>query len=409
MAFWNKEKKDQGLDVLDNIKEPFSFANFFEDHVVTRYKQFRALLEDHGVLFFLTSPFQARNRLLVKIVLVVLGVLIGIVPRSAYLIKMAQERNASSELATIAENVFRSGMIQIKPLMSSQREKQHILAFSILGDTNKGVPSTTDKYNVELKQSRGVSDAQNVHYKYEIIPMNNTQRLLLVYVDNREQHDETGIYNLYVQVANEVLTVEQQTPLEIILSNTQETTPLFNTSGIDMSVLTNKVFDDTSTPILTAEEKLNETLNVYEINEERLQALGITPNISTAAMRSYVTQETILPNITDTSTTFDITQMIYEEKTSSNIQKQLDISLTYNDITYDKTTKNTEQSDTNIVYDDLPLREIDDLITKTNNVVSALQSLNGTHIAKYNKLKVIRDILNQPVDIDTFKGEGTVI
>ena len=62
--FGKKKKEDTGLDVLTEIKEPFSFANFFEEQVVERYKKLRKFLEEKGILFFLLSPFQQRNRLI---------------------------------------------------------------------------------------------------------------------------------------------------------------------------------------------------------------------------------------------------------------------------------------------------------------------------------------------------------
>ena len=40
MAFRKRKNADvNGLDVLEDVKEPFSFANFFEDHVVGRIKK----------------------------------------------------------------------------------------------------------------------------------------------------------------------------------------------------------------------------------------------------------------------------------------------------------------------------------------------------------------------------------
>ena len=93
--FGKKKEDDAGLDVISEIKEPFSFANFFEEHVVERYKKIKTFLEEKGILFFLLSPFQQRNRLIVELIVIVFGVLVGVVPRSMNLIQEAKEDRKS--------------------------------------------------------------------------------------------------------------------------------------------------------------------------------------------------------------------------------------------------------------------------------------------------------------------------
>ena len=213
--FGKKKEDDAGLDVISEIKEPFSFANFFEEHVVERYKKIKTFLEEKGILFFLLSPFQQRNRLIVELIVIVFGVLVGVVPRSMNLIQEAKERNAASEMAALIEKntQFTVESILVRPLASSHYEKQHLLAFYIDSANGSSVPSKADRYQVELSPARGVTDAENVRYSYEVLPVSENGRLLLVYTDHRKQNDMTGIYNLTIQAAADDIPVERQSQI----------------------------------------------------------------------------------------------------------------------------------------------------------------------------------------------------
>lgn len=94
----HKEDKDESM-VLADYKEEFSWRVFWDEQIVGRYKKVRKFLKDHGVLFFLLSPFQYKNRLIVKIVLVFAGVMIGIVPRGSQMLNATKARNAASEIS----------------------------------------------------------------------------------------------------------------------------------------------------------------------------------------------------------------------------------------------------------------------------------------------------------------------
>ena len=95
MAFGRKKQKieDEELDfsVIDDYKEPFTWANFWDEQILGRYQAMRKFLDERGILFFLTSPFQYRNRLITKLVIIVLGVLLGVVPRMQSLITQTKE------------------------------------------------------------------------------------------------------------------------------------------------------------------------------------------------------------------------------------------------------------------------------------------------------------------------------
>lgn len=405
MIFQRKKKEDDGLDIIENVKEPFSFANFVEDHIITKWKKFKNVLEERGVLFFLVSPFQYRNRLIAKITLVVIGVLIGIVPRTFTLIDETKERNAGSEIASIEGNVYQVGKITTRPLASSQYEKQHVLAFLIEGDTDDGVPSTTDKYEVTLSQKRGVSDMASVTSQYEILPIDTKSRLLVVYVNNQKQNDETGNYNLLVKIKDETLKESSSNLMEIVLSNNQQTTTLFNSDGIHLSSLSNQILNTTQTPIATAESKLKDALNVYALNEERLAAapMNATIDMSSEQLVTYVQEYTQLPNLSDTSNSEDIEAMEYDKNFATNHPMELKAGLSANGNHYTVNDTRNDQSN------EAMYKEVDNLATTTNNVISAISGLNSARSTKYMQLMTLQNTLNQTFVISNITGTVVVL
>ena len=95
MGLFKKSDKDKETDlsIIDDYKEPFTWRNFWDEQVVGRAKKVKDFLQENGVLFFLLSPFQYKNRLILKLVLIFLGVVIGIVPRTVTMIDAAKDRN----------------------------------------------------------------------------------------------------------------------------------------------------------------------------------------------------------------------------------------------------------------------------------------------------------------------------
>lgn len=395
MFFKKRKKEEDHLDVLDEIKEPFSMQRFIDEQIVERYHEFRKTLEEHGILFFLLSPFQYRNRLMIKIGIIILGVLIGIIPRSMNLIEETKERNAASELAQIEGSEFREGRITIRPLQSSQYDKQHLIVFDIGGDTIKGVPSTADKYQVDLRPDRGVSYAEDVRYAYDIIPVSNSSRLLVIYVDNRNQDDETGIYSLHVRVKGDEIKYPKEMP--IVLSNNQDTNELFDSDGIDLAPLTTMVEPNHGDMISETEERLEEFLEGYELLDERLNVEQMKPGMSYDEMRAYVEKEMVLADIEDLSTVRDIKQdsTYFEYKDDSGRDKILSIeaSITHGDKTY------------TLSDDDIPnviFEELNELQRLTDSITSELSTLNQAKIIKYNNLVDLQPVLNKKIDVTKF-------
>ena len=215
MAWFKRNKdKEEDLSIIDDYKEPFSWRNFWDDQVIGRYRKIHDFLKEHGILYFFMSPFQYKSRLILKLVLILMGVMIGVVPRTATLIHQAKTRNAASEIANSKTTTVDD--ITVQALMSGQYKKQHVLAFNIIGDTAKGVPSTTSGFDVNLSVNRGVSDGKHVYYRYKVLPIDANDRLLIVYVNNVKQNDLTGIYNLNVHMKHHK---PMPTPIEVVLSD----------------------------------------------------------------------------------------------------------------------------------------------------------------------------------------------
>lgn len=397
-----KPKDDDDLIIMDEMKEPFSFEQFVDDQIVGRWNKLRKFLDEKGILFFLLSPFQYRNRIITKLVIIGIGVLLGVGPRMFTILEETKTRNAESEMTAILGQQYFTGDIQVTPMESSHYQKQHVLVFDIVGDTAKGVPSSTDKYDVLLTPARGVSDQGNVKYAYSIQPISSNNRLLIVYVDNRKQADETGIYNVTVNIKGQEPMIK---PMEVVLSNTQATTTLFDNDGIDLSLLSGKLDTEGDEAIENAIEALDDALNIYEINEDRLASSNIQLDMTTEKLRAFVKEFTYLPDVSDTTTTRDVAKM---KDTTKVTIPQIVPKLMYEGKTYDKSTQNmgvsdNDSSDSGYV-DTTAETELADLVQVTQQVTSKLMTLNVTRTNKFERLMRISTMLNKPIDIEQMQA-----
>lgn len=407
---WKKKQEDDGLDVLAELKEPFSFANFYEDHVVGRIKKLKAFLEEKGILFFFLSPFQQRNRLILQLAVIFFGILVGVVPRSMRLLDETKARNAASEMAALIDDdkSFTAGGIKIRPLGSSQYGRRHLLAFLVSG-TDGAAPSTPERYKVELTAARGVMDMEHVSCSYGIVPIGEEQRLLLVCTDNTKQDDATGIYNLYVELAQDGLAPEDRVPMEVVLSDTQETNELFGENGIKLSCLTERILDSDATPVADAEAELSDALLAYELETERIANMPIdmsaVPTVS--ELTEYTSDSRIYPALSDASTTEDIASI--EELAPKDIS-----TLTYNaaiemggklyDKAYfEKRSQPDAKEDAGLTEEEeTAQQELLSLQDKADGVLHAAMSLNTAASMKYQTLKNYKLTLNQDVDLGSF-------
>lgn len=424
-----KKKTQDGLDVLTEIKEPFSFSRFFEDHVVEKIKTAKRFLEEKGVLYFFLSPFTKRSRLILTLVLLSFGVLAGVIPRTQSLIHSAKERNAASEMAALIEDdtFVVVGSLGIKPLASSQYGRQHLLAFLLSpGKTGTLIPVKADRYLVRLAANRGVSHADAVSYSYEVFSVSDSNRLLLVYVDNREQDDATGIYDLAIQIENEEIPAERMHPLEIVLSDTQNTTDLFDETGVDLSILTGSVLGTMGTPIADAEESLLAAYDAYEITCNRILNLPVemTPGPDVETLRSLVTDAKLYPTLTDASTTKDL-ESITELAEEPELQIQAGIGMNgigYSDAYFEELASGPQTSPVTNVdgqtgsgpvilteEEELLKKELASLNASLSSVTSALSSRNQAAKAKFTELSNYKLLLNRKTDVSDFVSGGTCL
>lgn len=405
MALFKKKEKNEteDLSIIDDYKEPFTWRNFWDEHIVGRIKAIKEFLQKNGVLFFLLSPFQYKNRLILKLVLIFLGVMIGVVPRSINMVDSAKARNEASEIAN-AKPMVTSGSIRIDALMSSQSNNKHLLAFNILGDTADGVPSTTDDYKVTLSPARGVSDATHVSYRYMVLPVSPTNRLLLVYVDNSKQNDTTGVFNLNVHMKSEKA---MKTPIEVVLSNNQKTNSLYKNGVIHLPALSTSLTELTggTNAIQAAMKDLDKAIDIYRINESRLNASDMEIGFTTKKLKEYVDQQLIMQSLTDKSTTPDIenvsTQLPPVSVVTSTITYQ---GKTYSDATTQNASDSTESSDSNdnsvVVQNQVLTSELPNLTKLVQDVQRAIGVVNSARTTKYNALLNVSDALNRKISID---------
>ena len=404
MGLFKKSDKDKepDLSIIDDYKEPFTWRNFWDEQVVGRAKKVKDFLQENGVLFFLLSPFQYKNRLILKLVLIFLGVVIGIVPRTVTMIDAAKDRNESSELANVPA-ISMAGDISVSPLESGQHGKKHVLAFNVGGDTEKGVPSTTDGFDVVLSPARGVTDGESVTYRHKVLPINQTNRLLLIYVDNSKQNDETGIFNLTVKMKD---GEPMATPIEVVLSNNQETTPLFKGGTINLASLSNSIakHNNSEDAIKDAEETLKDSLNVYKVNEQRLEASGMNVGFTSEKMSEYVDEQLIMPTLKDDSTVTILSELSPETVILPNITS----SITYNDVTYTDAERDNREPDESNKQNPARDVELSSLSTNVQRIQTNIAAVNSARIAKYNSLLNVESSLTQSIGPDDMSKAKSV-
>lgn len=416
----NKKDEEMDLSIVSDMKEPFTWANFWDEQIVGRIKAIRTFLDEKGILFFLTSPFQYRNRLILKLVVVVLGVLLGVVPKTISLINQTKARNASNEMTAIMKNMFTANKITVTPMASGQYHKTHVLVFKIAGNIDDGVPSTTSGYTVSLASSRGVTDAEHISYKYKVIPVSNDTRLLVMYVDNSKQDDETGIFNVDVHIKG---TDKMDPPMEVVLSNTQKTTSLFTDGEIHLSALSTALSNNgrsDNTPIKDAEDKLKEALSVYSEYEKGLNDQNYEIKPTAKDLRDFVengeveyvdnkgaskkSPVLVMTNINDNSTTKDIIDLNGEIPTLPTLKSTFIVK-------GEKGAKQefTDENSTDDLEPNSPqAKELPALTKRVQAVLSAATNLNSMRQTKYQALKDLSRTLNKSLDIDSMTDGGKV-
>lgn len=416
----NKKDEEMDLSIVSDMKEPFTWANFWDEQIVGRIKAIRTFLDEKGILFFLTSPFQYRNRLILKLVVIVLGILLGVVPKTISLLNQTKARNAANEMTSIMKNMFTANKITVTPLASGQYHKTHVLVFKIAGSIDDGVPSTTSGYTVSLASSRGVTDAEHISYKYKIIPVSNDTRLLVMYIDNTKQDDETGVFNVDVHIKG---TDKMDTPMEVVLSNTQKTTNVFADGEIHLSALSTALSSNGNSenhPIKDAEDKLKDALSVYSEYEKGLNDQNYEIKPTAKDLRKFVEDGTVeytdskgaakkspvlvMTNINDNSTTKDIIDLNGEVPTLPQLKSTFIIK----DDSGAKREFTDENATDNLEPNSPESKALPALTKRVQNVLSAATNLNLMRQTKYQALKDLSRTLNKTLDIDSMTDGGKV-
>ena len=393
-----KKKRNKDMSIITEVKEPFSLDRFLEKNVLGTWNSFKEKLDERGILFFFLSPFQYRNRLIAKLFLIIVCILGGVVPRMFTLLHEARERYAASEIASISSSIFSNGPMAIVPVQSSYYQKQHVIVFNIQGATSDGVPSTEDEFDIKFSSLRSVSDLDNVKYRYRIIPVDAVNRLLILYVDNRKQKDEQGVFGLSVSFKG---LRQMRTPIELYLSNSQETNGLFNENGLDLNVISSKMAKSGSRPneIKEAEEKLQKDLDVYKVNERRLENSDIKISPTYDNLVKWVDKNKFLPNINDNSTTSDVDKKV----DAVPVITKLKASIVLKGANYGEEEMKNDKDYTNSIG----AIEYPSVRERFEKVRVSLEGLNTSRFKVYSELQRISRVFKKEVTFDSFTEPKT--
>lgn len=398
--FDNLKKKQQataeeeGMDILTDVKEPFSMSGFFETHVIEKAKQFKNTLAEKGILFFFFSPFQARSRLIAQILILCIGILFGVVPRASSMVSELQDQAYASEISGLSKKTV--GSLSITPAASSNYKRLHVLAFVLEG---KNLPSDASKYEVHLARGYGSSDWSDVTYSWTTLPVTDTKRILLVSIDQSKQASGYGAFQLYIQLAGEEVSSYAKTPFEITLSTAQETTDLYDKTGLHLSALTEAICGKGN--IAEKQAEFEKALKEYQVALEQAEAMPVDIHVAPTRdeIESYCLANRLYRTLDDNSTTEDILNI---EPVSKTPELDYGVVITSDGIRYDSAyvteLREGECSDEDIIR----FNAFDSMDNAKKSVISAMDSVNTASMAWYSTLASYKLILNQNVDVTSF-------
>lgn len=426
MAWFKKKNKDDEieqdhLDLVDDYKEPFSWAVFWDEKIVLPAQKIRRFLDNRGIMAFVTSPFQYRNRLIIKLLVIMLGVLIGIVPRSLTLIDENKARNAASEFSQIEDKIFTVNSIKVKPLASGQYKKKHVLVFNIMGDAIDGVSSKTEDYDVSFEAYTGVSDADKVSYRYQIIPVNLNSRLLVIYTDNSKQNDTDGTYVLYTKLKSEEL--RKPVPIEVILSDSQETTDIFKNGIINLSALSPTLSGDPSgkRPIEDAENALEASKLAYKnVYDAATSIEGVSVEISPESLDLYVEKFSTYKGVTDDTTTKELSSVenVVKPAEDEELVGTAEAADTYVPVVHSRLSVKAEDGVVSTYSTDdqtqpqagtIEAEYLPALDKAMKDVLQKVGSLNSLRKRKYDDLESLKRTLNRNFDPEDMVDGGSIV
>lgn len=391
----NAPEQDDGMDILTDVKEPFSFSGFFETHVVERAKRFKTLLADKGILFFLLSPFQARGRLIAELLILCIGVMFGVIPRASSLVGALQDQAYASEISGLSAKTV--GSITLTPAASSNYKGVHMIAFVVEG---KNLPSDPAKYEVHLARSYGASDWADVTYSWTMYPVTDTKRILLISIDQTKQASGYGAFKLYIQLEGEEVKDYMREPFEITLSRAQETRDLYDKNGIHLSALTEAICG--TGEIAKKQADFEEALEKYRVAVEQAEKMPVDIRVTPTPdkLETYCLANRLYRALDDYSTTEDILSI---EAVDEIPKLEYDLVLTSGGIDYDsdlvsELTNNGSYSE----EEKLILDAFERVETAEKAVLAAMTNVNTAARSWYSTLQSYKLILNQTIKTKSF-------
>lgn len=420
--FKKKSKDEQeDLSIIQEYREPVTFASLWKRWVIQPTKSIHDYLQKNGVLFFLLSPFQYKNRLKAKVILIVLGIILGVIPRTMSMVHDLRERNLSSEIESTQSQT--AGNVTVNPLMSGYdaSTKTHIIAFDLQGDSNDGVPSTNNGYRVNLKAGTGISNTSGMKYQYKVVPVSQTSRLMLLAITGQRPTGASGVYNLTIQAKNDAA---MDTPMQVILSSKQKDSALYQNGKIEMSALSGPIINengdddaDSKHPIKDALKTIDNDISNYQVNEQRLNASGMKLGITTDKLKQLVQQEIAMNGVKDNSTTADLADIDTEQPAQPSVTSSIMMGgKTYKmsgDSTSgdssddgsddgDSTSTNSQGVAVASSASQVKNTELPNLVNLIANIQNDISTLNQARINKYNALVGVQGVLNQEITLSSF-------
>jgi hypothetical protein len=416
---FRKKEKTQDIAVVTEIKEPLTLNGFIESQIIDRWKKIKKLLDEKGIIYFITSPFQFKNRLILKIVIIIFGVILGVVPRTMHMVKDMRVKFAGSELSQVEGKTFSSGGLTVVPLASSRCGNNHAIVFDIPGSTMDGVSSITDDYQLSVSPLSGVSDTKGVRIYGKILPVNVNDRLFVVMADISKQHAHSAIYKFTVKAGGESVT------MNVVLSEKQKTGDLIGEDGIDLSAISDTLVKNDSSEqdkIKTDEKALDKAVHTYANNEVRLIAIGdkVSPTID--ELEEQVKTKEILTDIDDHSTTRKAAGIENVPNVAPNMDDGV-VSLSFrlhNGDTDLETISSGNSSgssgrsvgegdalsakDEDIQASQAYKEDLPSVLSTYQDVGKALTTLNEDRMKKWQDLYQLSDTLDKKITITDMKG-----
>lgn len=393
---FQKPKEDDGMDILTDVKEPFSFSGFFEVHVVERFRRAKNIMQEKGILFFLLSPFQARGRLIAELGILCIGILFGVIPRASTMMSDLQSHAYTSEIEGLKPQTV--GSIRITPAASSHYKKVHMLAFVIEG---KDLPSNASKYEVSMAKAYGASDWNQVTYSWSVYPADDSRRILLLAVDQSKQPSGYGAFQLFIRLADDEKISKYATEngtYEITLSTAQETTPLYDKTGIHLSALTESICGKGG--ITKAQTEFNDALKKYATTVEQAEAMPVDLTVAPTAedLETHCLANRVYRTLKDDSTTEDILTLDPVEELPEITHP---VIIDHKGISYDEAFRNElegrESEEETVVF-----TAFDKVTASADTVTVAMENVNTAAKNWYDILSDYKLILNQTVQREEF-------